>query len=219
MEFIFPPTCGICGKSNKNYICNRCNNDLKKLAEFKLDNYVTETGFYRKNFNEHIYFFKYEGLIRKQILDYKFNGKSYKYKMLSNFIIKNFILNDKKAFQILSDYDIIIPVPISKKRLRERGYNQSELIAKEIARSLKIKLEKGCLYKIKNTIEQSKLDKKQRENNINDVYIIKNKENIVNKKILLLDDIFTTGNTVNECSRVLRQANPSKIGIITIAKD
>ena len=135
-ELIFPPVCGICGKLNENYLCNKCNFELQKEAFFQIDNYITETGFKRKNFEEHIYFFQYQGLIREQIINYKFNEESYKYKFISNFILNNFILKDSKVFQIINDYDIIIPVPVSKKRFKQRGYNQAVLIAKQIAENV-----------------------------------------------------------------------------------
>ena len=218
-KLIFPPKCGICGKLNQNYLCNKCKIDLEKQYNFQVENYITESGFYRKNFEEHIYFFKYEGVIREQIINYKFNDEPYKYKMFANLISKNVIFNNKNAFQIINNYDIIIPVPLSKKRLKERGYNQAELIAKEISKNTKIVLHKDCLYKNKNIMPQSNLNKEQREENIKGVYSIKNKEKLLNKKILLFDDIYTTVNTANECCKILKQVNPYKIGVMTIAKD
>ena len=181
-----------------------------------------------------MYIFKYEGQIRQLIIDYKFNEKSYMYKTFVNFL-----LNNKKIFENIKKYDKIIPVPISKKRYKERGYNQSLLIAKEIVRQISkrrletdekntIKISKkqtnlelvnNCLIKTKNIIEQSKLNKEDRQQNIQGVYSIQNKKIITNKKILLIDDIYTTGSTVNECSRILQQANPKKIGILVLAKD
>jgi len=165
-------------------------------------------------FDYHIYFFKYEGIIRQTILRYKFRDKSYLYKTFTNFFIKN-----ENFCRFLENYDIIIPVPISKKRNKERGYNQSLLIAREISKKLNIKLVKNCLYKTKNVIEQSKLSKEERELNIQGVYSLKNSEKLENKKILLVDDIFTTGSTVNECCKVLLSAKPSEITVLTIAKD
>lgn len=218
-KLIFPPKCGICGKLNENYLCNKCKIVLERQSNFQVENYIMESGFERKNFEEHIYFFQYEGLVREQIINYKFNEESYKYKMFANFITKNIILNDENAFQIINNYDIIIPVPISKKRLKERGYNQSELIAKQMAKNIQIKVETNCLYKNKNITAQSSLNKEQREENIKGAYIIKNKEKLFNKKVLLLDDIYTTGSTANECCKILKQANTTKIGVMTIAKD
>ena len=142
-------------------------------------------------FDEHIYMFKYEGLIRRLILQYKFQEKSYLYKT-----IVYFLLNNKKMFEIIKSYDTIVPVPISRKRKKTRGYNQSYLIAKDLTNIIGIKLE-----------------------NIKGVYEIRNTKRIINKKILLFDDIYTTGSTVNECCRMLKKANPDKIGVLTIAKD
>ena len=167
-----------------------------------------------KFFQEHLYLFKYQGTIRKIILNYKFNDKSYLYKTIVNFLLKK-----EKLFEILKSYDTIIPVPISKKRQKQRGYNQSSLIAKEMAKKLQLEYNCNCLFKTKNVIEQSKLDKEERIKNIQGVYELKNKELLYNKKILLIDDVYTTGSTVNECSKILKQANPAKIGIFTIAKD
>lgn len=190
-----------------------------------------------KYFTEQIYIFQYEGIIRKAILNYKFNEKSYLYKTFVNFLLKN-----KKIFQILETYDTIIPVPISKKRMKQRGYNQSLLIARELVYNLnntdrnsnkngnknsdiklgtnqKINLNTTSLYKTKNITEQSKLDKESRLKNIQGVYELRNMEKLKNKKILLIDDIYTTGSTANECCKILSRANPSKIGVLTIAKD
>ena len=218
-KLIFPPVCGICGKLNENYLCNKCKVALQKEAFFKIDNYITEKGFKRKNFEEHIYFFQYQGLIREQIINYKFNEESYKYKFISNFILNNYILKDSKIFQIIDDYDIIIPVPVSKKRFKQRGYNQAELIAKPISKKISKDLITNCVYKDKNIVAQSTLNKEEREENIKNVYILKNKEILKDKKILLIDDIYTTGSTVNECSRIIAKAETTKIGVLTIAKD
>ena len=218
-KLIFPPVCGICGKLNENYLCSRCNLDLQKESGFQIENYITETGFQRKKFDEHIYFFQYQGLIREQIINYKFNDKAYKYKAISKFIINNHILKDFKIFQILNDYDVIVPVPISKQRLKERGYNQAELIAREIAKTLCKPIVTNCLYKSKNIAPQSTLNKEEREENVKGVYTLKNSETLLNKKVLLIDDIYTTGNTVNECCKTLEKAETQKIGVMTIAKD
>ena len=148
------------------------------------------------------------------IIDYKFNEKSYIYETFVNFVLKN-----KKIFEKLKTYDTIIPVPISRKRMKERGYNQSLLIAKKISKELEITLHANCLFKTKNIIEQSKLNKEQRLQNIQNVYELKNKQILKNKTILLVDDIYTTGSTVQECSKILRQAEPKKIDVLVLAKD
>lgn len=207
---IYPPTCGICGKLDKNSLCKRCELMLDKHAKFV----VEKSQNIDKNFIEHLYIFQYEGIVRRIILNYKFNDKSYLYKTFVNFLLKN-----KKFFQILKSYDTIIPVPISKKRRKERGYNQSELIAREIAKRIGVGYQNQCLIKVKNIVEQSKLNKEERQKNIQGVYELQQPHKLRDKKILLIDDIYTTGSTVNECSKVLREAKPKKIGVLTIAKD
>ena len=183
---------------------------LEKLAIFQ----ITKENLQKSYFQELISIFPYEGMARQLLLSYKFNEKSYMYVCFVNFILKN-----KKIFEKIQSYDTIIPVPISKKRMKERGYNQSLLIAKKLSKDLKIQLQENCLLKTKNIIEQSKLNKKQRAENIQNVYELKNGEILNNKRILLIDDIYTTGSTVNECAKILQQAKPEKIDVLVVAKD
>ena len=131
----------------------------------------------------------------------------------------NFTLNESRIVEKIKTYDTIIPVPISTKRKMQRGYNQSLLIAKKMSKELGITLQANCLFKTKNIVEQSKLNKEQRLQNIQNVYELKNKQILNNKTILLIDDIYTTGSTVQECSRILRQAEPKEIGVFVLAKD
>ena len=212
MDLIYPQTCGICGKVVSKPICNKCEIQLKKEQNFNIISKGEELE--NKYFDELMYIFKYQGKIRELILDYKFNEHSYIYKSLVNFLIKN-----EKIFENIKKYDTIIPVPISKGRFNERGYNQSLLIAREIMDNTDLELQNNCLIKTKNIIEQSKLNKENREKNIQGVYNLKNEELLENKKILLIDDIYTTGSTVNECSRIIKQGNPKKIGVLVLAKD
>jgi len=212
LNLIYPQTCGICGKLNTNSLCNKCKIELKKEEDANIIKRGEEIE--NKYFNELMYIFKYEGQIRNLILDYKFNEKAYIY-----LTFVNFLLNNRKIFENIKTYDTIIPVPISKKRLKTRGYNQSYLIAKEIANQTNLELVNNCLIKTKNIVEQSKLNKEERKQNIQGVYELKNKKLVKNKKILLIDDIYTTGSTVNECSKILSQGEPTEIGVLVLAKD
>ena len=147
-------------------------------------------------------------------MKYKFNEKSYIYRTFLEFI-----KNNKKICAQIKKYDIIIPVPVSKKRFKQRGYNQSALIAKNLAKTLNIDYKENVLVKIKDNKPQSEMGQDKRKSNVKGVYTIKNKEIINQKKILLIDDIFTTGNTVNECAKVLIENSANNVGIFTIAKD
>lgn len=210
LDLFFPQVCSVCGKLNNKGLCIKCRNMIEKLAIFQM----TKENLQENYFQELISIFPYEGIVRQLLLAYKFNEKSYMYVCFVNFILKN-----KKIFEKLQTYDTIIPVPISKKRMKERGYNQSLLIARKISRELNISLQANCLFKTRNIIEQSKLNKEQRKANIQNVYELQNREILNNKKILLIDDIYTTGSTANECAKILQQAKPEKIDVLVIAKD
>lgn len=212
LEYIYPPVCGVCGKICKSYICNKCSIKIKKY-EIKNRNTV-EIKEKEKYFDELFCIFKYEDIIRDVLIKYKFQNRPYLYKTFSKIILKN-----EKTCGFLKKYDIIIPVPISRKRKHERGYNQTYLMSKEIAKILNIKLGNNVLMKVIDTKAQSGLSKKDRITNVKNVFKIIDCETIKDKKILIFDDIYTTGSTVNECARILKEAGTEKIGVLTIAKD
>ena len=209
LNLIYPNVCGICNKLCNTDICKKCEIRLKSIAKFKIDYYSN------KSFKKHLYIFKYEGIIKEKLINFKFNEKTYIYKSIVNFMIKN-----KKTCGFFENYDIIIPVPIHKKRKSKRGYNQSALFARMIAKNiLKLQFEDNVLIKKVNNKPQSTKNKIAREKNVIGAYLLKNENKITGKKILLLDDIYTTGSTVNECCNVLKKAKPKCVDVITIAKD
>ena len=221
LEFIFLPSCGICGKLGEKYLCNKCKKDLEKYAIFAKSkfnerelNNQTEKNIANNKPIYKFHIFRYEELIRDLIIQYKFNEKSYLYKTFCEFIVKN-----KKTLDFIKSYDIIIPVPIHKKRYRARGYNQSELISKELARRCQLKCYNDILIKKVNNNAQSTLNKNERLENVKNVYKIIKPEKINNKKVLIFDDIYTTGATVQACALELKKAHTKEIGILTLAKD
>ena len=212
LDIIYPKQCIICGKIYTEIICDECYYKnifpiVKKQCRIERYN--------NKYFDEHLYIFKYKDEIRKLLIDYKFNEKAYLRDLFIKILIKN-----EKIYGKIKKYDIIIPIPIHKKRKRKRGYNQSELISIVLANQLE-NLELACdiLVKQKNTKPQSSLNKDERQQNVKGVYGIKNKYKIANKRIILFDDIYTTGATVNECSRILKINGAKEILVFTIAKD
>ena len=209
LNFIFPPVCGICGKIGESYLCNKCKNEL-----ISSNTYFNQLDLYNNQIDEHFYLFSYTGIIREKILQYKFEEQAY----LKNTFYE-FFINNEKLYRFLKKYDIMISIPISKSRKRARGYNQSELIAREISRTGLIQFESQVLIKQKDNMPQSSLNRKQRIENVKNVYKVQNQQKIENKNILLFDDIYTTGATVKECAKILKQAGGGKIGVLTIAKD
>ncbi len=209
LNLVYPPVCGICGKISKENLCNKCST---KLKQYEINKYI--------HINKNMYFdelkclMEYKKDIRNLILQYKFNNKAYMYKTFSKLILKN-----KKICGFLKKYDIIIPVPLHKKRKQKRGYNQTELIVKEIAQNTNLKLITNNLIKIKNIEPQSAFNKRQRKENIKGAFLVKNPEEIKDKNIIIFDDIYTTGSTVNECAKILKKTGANKIGVLTLAKD
>ena len=204
LNIIFPTVCGLCGKIDKRAICPKCYLRIKNEFKFYC---INNNGYY-------LYFIGfYEGNLRELILKYKFREKSYLAEMFARIIGKNDVFI--KAFR---EYDYIVPVPMHSKNIKLRGYNQSELLCKMISKIYGINIKNNCLFKKKENKRQSKLNLTERINNVKNVYCVENAEQIKNKKILLLDDIYTTGNTVNECIKELNKAKPSCIDVFVLAK-
>lgn len=212
INLIYPPVCGFCNQINSEFLCEKCERKLEQEKISEIINYKNDPVF----FDEQFYLFKYKKDIREYIINYKFNEQSYLYKSFAEL----FIRDNQFINKFIKNYDIIIPVPIHKKRLKCRGYNQSELIAKEIAISCDKEYYKDILIKRNNIVAQSSLDDRlDRIRNIKNAYTGgKNIDVVKNKKIAILDDVFTTGATVNECAKVLKQKGANYVGVFTIAK-
>jgi len=212
LNLIYPNVCGICDKVCIDSLCKRC--------ELILDTYKRECikdcrHIKNLHFDYCINILKYESIIREKIIQYKFNEKTYLYKTFSKIMEK-----DEKICRFLKEHcDIIIPVPMHKDKQKIRGYNQTELVAKEIAGLLKKKIDTKTLLKVKNNQTQSTLTKSQRIENVRGVFEVSNPSNIKNKRIVLFDDIYTTGNTLNECSKILKKAGAKSVIAVTLAKD
>ena len=215
LNLLYPPKCVICGNILEESIQN---------VEFACKNCKTKLEYYRRDceflhgigsFDALVFSFQYKDVIRKLILDYKFENKKYLYDFFAHelaFRIKKFCL--KNTVQI----DFIIAVPISFKRYLERGYNQSLLVANKISQILNIPIAKHCLIKYKNNKRQSELSHYERKKNAEGVYKILSNKKINGKNILLIDDIYTTGATVNECSITLKNAGVNYILVATCTR-
>lgn len=220
LEFLYPDVCGICNNICKNCLCKKCElkirkYEINKIVDLNRNVQIKNSNYKNMYFDYIISIYKYEDIIRQKIIEYKFGDKPYLYKMFSKIILKN-----KKICGFFKKYDIIIPVPIHKEKKHIRGYNQTELIAKEISKNNhNLRLEKNVLIRKLSTKPQSSLTKKERKENIQNAFDIINEKRIENKNIILFDDIYTTGSTVNECSKILKQKGVKKIMILTIAKD
>ncbi|MGN1041721.1 MAG: ComF family protein [Acutalibacteraceae bacterium] len=213
ISLVFPKRCVICGDviSFNEHLCDSCGEDVNSETIIRFIQYAKS--------GETIVCvspFKYEGKIRKAILKFKFQGHT-EYaqpfaKIISEKICKNFKINNID----INDIDYVCAVPLSEKRIFERGYNQSELLAKEISKNLSIPMN-NVLKKIRETSLQHSLDAKEREQNLFNAFSVVKGVNIRDKNFILCDDIITTGNTLKECVKALKKCGAGKIVCCTIA--
>jgi ComF family protein len=117
-----------------------------------------------------------------------------------------------------TDYSVIIPVPLHIERLRERGFNQSMILAKAIGKKYKISVNFSLLKRNKSTLKQTGLDKIQRQNNIRDAFTVTENAKAKGKNIILIDDVYTTGATINQCAKTLIKAGAGNVSVLTLAR-
>ncbi len=115
-------------------------------------------------------------------------------------------------------FDLILPIPLHKNRLRERGFNQAHLLAKEIARVSKIDLDPFILIKTKSTEAQALLPAEERRKNLKGAFQLKDSSKIKGKRILLIDDVYTTGTTIEEASKVLVRQGAETVEALVLAR-
>jgi ComF family protein len=226
LEFILPEknTCLVCGRKEKyikeDWICISCEAELKtikgilcKKCSKPMDNdseICNECIHVPKFFDRAVAPFSYEGKIKMLIRDFKYNNKSYLYKLFGNKMCV--FLNEIEK----NKFDAVIPVPIHKSKLSTRGYNQSELLASYIASNFGLPMVK-LIIRNKITKPQNKLSNSERMDNVKGAFKISNIE-LKLKNILLVDDIYTTGATLNECSKLLKNKGAEKIVCLTIGR-
>ncbi len=123
-----------------------------------------------------------------------------------------------KKHDIHKNVDLIVPVPIYPTKKRERTYNHAEILARSLSKNFAIPINAKNLKKIKWTQSQSELGREKRLKNVKDTFLIVDKGAFSDKCVLLVDDVYTTGTTINECAKVLRGAKASKVFSLTLAR-
>ena len=121
------------------------------------------------------------------------------------------------AFNI-RDYSLIMPVPLHPKRLRERGFNQSVVLAREVSMRFHIPLDFMTLRRHVYTAPQISLGKKERESNVHGVFSVTDSAKVTGQKIIIVDDVYTSGSTVKECARVLTKNRADRVAVLTLAR-
>lgn len=201
ITFISAPYCKRCGLPfpdgigiNKNLLCPMCVKDAKKLFRYSRSA------------------IKYETLSKNMILAFKFMDKTENAKVFAKW------LKIAGGDIFAAGADILIPVPLHYKRLVKRRYNQSALLATELSKLVLIETDFKSLVKYKSTKPQVSYSGKARIKNIKDAFMVKYPENIKDKRVVLIDDVQTTGSTLKECAKVLIHAGAKSVDFLTVAR-
>jgi len=224
INLIFPKICVGCQREG-TYLCEDCfslvevnpfcyclcekpqriidRGKCKKCQNKFLSGLFSATSWEQKILKKAIHRFKYAPYIKELSLP------------LAYLIILHFQMIEKS---IPAD-SLLMPVPLSPRKKRERGFNQAEELAKVLAKAWKVPLVSDKLVKIKTTTPQEELKKEERIKNIKGVFSLKDGIDLRGKKIFLIDDVYTTGVTLEECARVLKQAGAKEVWGITIARE
>ncbi len=209
-RLLFANRCRVCGKVTAVNldICENCSVDKFRISEKTMSAKSTSNKYFDKITSP----FYYEGNIKTCIQNFKYRG----FKNAADFLSDEMIKVIERDFAD-EEVDYITCVPITKERRRHRGYNQGELLIKEISKAFSLKAEPKLIIKIKNTPEQVGLKLNERKTNLKDAFRANDQFDLKNKTILLCDDVRTTGSTLDECSKVLKKAGAKRVICATCA--
>lgn len=207
LSLIYPPKCVFCGTViDKSDICEECE---KTLPFTKGDSIYQKFPFVDKCISP-LY---YKDYVRRAVLRFKFAGCSCYCRRLGG-IMSECAENNLDCGSI----DMVSCIPLSRKRMHDRGYNQAELLAKEISKKVGVEY-LPTLKKIRHNTAQSTIkDSKQRAANVIGAYRVIDAEEVKGKYILLVDDVVTTGSTVSECARILKKSGAKAVYCVTLAR-
>ena len=209
LNLLFTPKCYICNEyfeySNNSCVCDKCKEIYKQYEVNRLffDNECKELG---------IGIYRYDGVIRFFIQKMKYEKNKKIAKALAE-------LAEDRVREFIKDKNVnyIVPIPIHPKRQVERGFNQSEIIVKVLSEKLGVQMRTDFVIRSRYTVPQSKLKFEERKDNVKDTFEILKKSELGGKDIILVDDIYTTGSTIEECSRVLNEHNTRKVYFLSIS--
>lgn len=224
-NLLFPIKCDLCGTLvETNGFCHQCWKKISWISDQKcricgtpfevnIHSLCAECVKEKPFFDKAISVFKYDDFSKELLIKFKHFDTIHMFNRLSALMFKSAEFDIKNS-------DIIVPIPIHFIKRLKRKYNQSELLAKNISRISNIKYEPRILQKIKITHPQEGLSGRKRRKNIIGSFGVNEKhiKDIENKNIILVDDVFTTGSTVNECSRILKKYRAKSVVVVTIAR-
>lgn len=155
----------------------------------------------------------HEGPVRTLVHDYKYLGKVHLRRPLALLIAERLVEAVSRR-----GADLIVPVPLHVRRLRSRGFNQSLLLAEMVSRRWQLPLERRLLRRVRWTEPQINLAPRERRENVRGAFAVADNERVSGKRIVLVDDVLTTGSTVDECAGALKRAGAAEVMVVTVAR-
>lgn len=198
LDLIFPPRCEVCRNGAKAAICQPCFQKIKFMKP--------HLGIHSAS--------SYEGVLREAIHRFKFNKKRRLAEPLGILLVN--YLSHIPGFQP-KEIDAIVPVPLHPHRFRQRGFNQAELLGTALTHYFGVPV-KPALARIRNTKAQFDLPREERFSNISGAFKVIDPQAVYNQRLLLLDDIYTTGATISECVKTLHTAGARRIEVVTLSR-
>lgn len=230
LDFFLPPKCPFCGRRpdspEPEGPCSACLSRLKFLRSPRCpccgvafpspsdsDHLCAECLTEERPFRRARAVCAYEGLIIEVLSKLKYGGLTRLAKPLGK------LLADYQDPEFsLSESDLVVPVPLHPARLRERGFNQSVLLARQVSRRCSIPINFTALHRTRQTQPQTQLSGAERRKNVRGAFEVRKTKEVEGKRILLIDDVFTTGATSQECASALREAGASEVHVLTLAR-
>ena len=228
VESFFPPVCPVCMKAlwrpEDGQVCAQCQEDLKAISApfcIRCGLPFSDSGPHEcgdcladpPSFRTMRAAYIYQGALRQAILRFKMNRETSRDGPLAGLLLATEPLGID-----WESYDLVLPVPLHDNRIRWRGYNQSALMVRQVARMRRIAWTDQLLVRRRDTTPQFSVERAKRKENIKGAFICADKEGVSRMSVLMVDDITTTGSTIRECAKVLREAGASVVDGAVLAR-
>lgn len=225
---VYPPACVICAATveSNEYLCDACDDKIIRIVppfcarcSEPFDGAIDHEFRCANCEHREIYFeaavaaYRSRGIVRKILLDFKYGKQIH----LRHLVGQWLCAATKDARLRAQTFDIIVPVPLHPARERQRGFNQAQLLVEILSAHMSI-LQTSILQRVRFTTTQTAFDRAERMENLRNAFRLRRGANVQGLRVLLVDDVLTTGSTLNECARVLKNAGALSIFAATAAR-